>query len=519
LSDSGAPVMICRRRHATALGAGPWRMICIEDVPLLEKDEDASIAPVTADDLAYIIYTSGSTGVPKGVEITHGNLGHLVAWHNREFSVTAADRATQIAGPGFDAAVWELWPYLSAGAAIHLPSREDRYSAARLRDWLVSERITISFLPTVLAEEVLCLPWPVETALRLLLTGGDALHIFPPAGLPFELINNYGPTECTVVATSAAVTAPLTDQPAPAIGRPILNTKIYLLDESGRQAVAGEVGEIYIGGPSVGRGYRNRPDLTAESFVTIGVSGVPERAFRTGDLARRLPDGQLAFAGRADDQIKIRGFRVEPDEIASVINRHPGIVSSAVIARDDGGEKRLVAYVVAAPGAEIWDRDLRGLLSQTLPDYMAPASFVSMDRIPVTANGKLDKAALPAPTEQNQLRRDNYAAPRTELEEMVEGIVVPILGLSRVSIHDNFFLLGGHSLMGAQMIARVRDIFGVELNLRNVFECPTVAKLASRIESLLVAKLEAMSEEEVNQALQDQPNAGPTFGAYANRVH
>ena len=517
LSDSGAPVMICRREHATALGAGPWRTICIEDVPLLEKPEGASFAEVAADDLAYIIYTSGSTGVPKGVEITHGNLSNLVAWHNQEFSVTAADRATQIAGPGFDAAVWELWPYLAVGAAIYLPSREDRYSVARLRDWLVSEKITISFLPTVLAEEILRLPWPVETTLRLLLTGGDALHIFPPAGLPFELINNYGPTECTVVATSAAVKAPLIDQPAPAIGRPILNTRIYLLDECGRQAAVGEVGEIYIGGPGVGRGYRNRPDLTAESFVTISVAGAPERTFRTGDLARRLPDGQLAFAGRVDEQIKIRGFRVEPDEIASVINRHPAIVSSAVIARDDGRERRLVAYVVAAAGAEIWDRDLRDLLAQTLPDYMVPASIILLDRIPVTANGKLDKAALPAPTEQNQLRRDPYVAPRSELEEMVEGIVGPILGLPRVSIHDNFFLLGGHSLMGAQVIARVRDIFGAELSLRNVFECPTVAKLAGRIESALVAKLEAMSEEEVNRALQGQPIAGSAFGALANK--
>jgi amino acid adenylation domain-containing protein len=519
LSDSGAPLMICRREHATALGVGPWRTICIEDVPLLETSEGASFAKVAADDLAYIIYTSGSTGVPKGVEITHGNLSNLVAWHNQEFSVTAADRATQIAGPGFDAAVWELWPYLAVGAAIYLPSREDRYSVARLRDWLVSEKITISFLPTVLAEEILRLPWPVETTLRFLLTGGDALHTFPPAGLPFNLINNYGPTECTVVATSAVVKAPLTDQPAPAIGRPILNTRIYLLDESGRQAAAGEVGEIYIGGPSVGRGYRNHPDLTAERFVTISVSGMPERTFRTGDLARRLPDDQLAFAGRADDQIKIRGFRIEPDEIASVINRHSAIVSSAVIARDNGPERQLVAYVVVAAGAEIWDRDLRDLLAQTLPDYMVPASIVLLDRIPVTANGKLDKAALPTPTEQNQLRRDNYAAPRTELEEMVEGIVRPILGLQRVSIHENFFLLGGHSLMGAQVIARVRDIFGVELNLRNVFECPTVAKLAARIENSLIAKLEAMSEEEVNRALQDQTNVGATFGTQANRVN
>ena len=519
LSDSGAPVVICRREQASVLGAGPWKTICIDDVPLAGKLEDASFATLTSDDLAYVIYTSGSTGVPKGVEITHGNLSNLVAWHNGEFSVTAADRATQIAGPGFDAAVWELWPYLAVGAAIHLPLREDRYSAVKLRDWLVSEKITISFLPTVLAEEALRLAWPAETALRLLLTGGDALHLFPSADLPFGLINNYGPTECTVVATSAPITSAMAEQSTPAIGRPILNTKIHLLNEYGCEVPDGEVGEIYITGSSVGRGYRNRPDLTQESFVTVDISGLRERAFRTGDLARQLPDGQLAFAGRTDDQIKIRGFRIEPDEIASVINRHPAIVSSAVTARNDGEEKRLVAYVVAAAGAEVWDRELRDLLARALPDYMVPASFVLLERIPVTANGKLDKSALPPPTEENQLRRDSYVAPRTELEEMIEGIVGPILELPRVSIHDNFFLLGGHSLMGAQVIAKVRDIFGVELNLRNVFECPTVAKLAGRIESALVAKLEAMSEEEVNQALQGQPGAGSAIGAFANKVN
>ncbi len=517
LSDSGAPVVICRRAHASTLSAGSWKTICIEDVLPREEPEGSIFAAVNANDLAYIIYTSGSTGAPKGVEITHGNLSNLVAWHNREFSVTAADRATQIAGPGFDAAVWEVWPYLSAGAAIHLPSREGRHSAPQVRDWLVSEKITVSFLPTILAEEVLRLSWPETTFLRLLLTGGDALHLFPPPGLPFELINNYGPTECTVVATSAPVKSPTELQSVPTIGRPILNTTIHLLDGSGREVAEGEVGEIFIGGPSVGRGYRNRPELTAESFVTISVGSASERMFRTGDLAKRLHNGELAFAGRADDQIKIRGFRIEPDEIAAVINRHARVISSAVIARSDSGEKRLVAYVVLAPGKEIYDRELRDLVAQTLPNYMVPASFVKLDRIPVTANGKLDKAALPPPTEENQLRHDSYVAPKSELEEIVAGIVGPILGLSKVSTHDNFFLLGGHSLMGAQLIAKVREIFDVELNLRNVFQCPTVTKLAGRIEESLVERLEAMSEEEVDQALRAPSNPGAPLTATSAR--
>jgi amino acid adenylation domain-containing protein len=504
VSDSGAPIILTSREFAANLPSGAWIAICVEEITAGAAWEGFAPAPVTSDDLAYIIYTSGSTGQPKGVEITHGNLVNLVQWHNQAFAVTASDRATQVAGPGFDAAVWELWPYLSAGAAMHLPAREARLSAAQLRDWLVAEKITISFLPTVLAEQALRLSWPADTALRLLLTGGDALHSYPPAGLPFQLVNNYGPTECTVVATSETVRTAEAGHSAPAIGRAILNTAIYLLDESGREVAAGEDGEMYIVGPSVGRGYRNRPDLTAASFVPVTVAGKTERAFRTGDLARRLPDGQLAFVGRADDQIKIRGFRIEPDEIASVINRHAKIVSSAVIARNDHGEKRLVAYVILAAGADLKDNDLREILARALPDYMVPASFVRLERIPVTANGKLDKAALPAPTEKNQLRRDNYVAPRGELEQMVEGILGPILGIDRVSIHDNFFLLGGHSLMGAQVIAKVRDIFDVELNLRNVFECPTVAKLAAKIETTLMARLEAMSEDEVHQALHSQ---------------
>jgi amino acid adenylation domain-containing protein len=514
LSDSKAPILITRRGLESSLGAGKWTTLNIEDISVVDAGTFDLPASVAADDLAYIIYTSGSTGQPKGVEITHGNLLNLVEWHNREFSVTHNDRATQIAGPGFDAAVWELWPYLAAGASVHLPLLDARLSAVQLRDWLVAEQLTISFVPTVLAEELLQLAWPDATALRFMLTGGDALHTFPPTGLPFHLVNNYGPTECTVVATSAIVDAQQ-ERSSPTIGRPILNASVYLLDESGREVEDGEAGEIYIGGPSVGRGYRHRPDLTAASFVTVTVAGVTTRTFRTGDLARWLPDGQLAFVGRVDDQVKIRGFRIEPDEIACVINRHPSIISSAVIARNDICEKRLVAYVVAASGAEILDRDLRDLLIRSLPDYMVPAQFVLLDHIPVTANGKLDKAALPAPSDKNQLRRDSYVAPRSELEQVVEGILGPILGLEQVSIHDNFFLLGGHSLMGAQVIAKVRDIFDVELNLRNVFECPTVAKLAARIESSLTARLEEMSEEEVHRALRGQPFADIGNGGLA----
>ena len=502
LSDSGVTALVTHSDMVSRLASDRWVTLAIDNLQQAPSTEDVSVSP---EDLAYVIYTSGSMGQPKGVEITHGNLQNLVEWHNSEFEVTGADRATQIAGPGFDAAVWEVWPYLAAGASIRFPTRETRLSGVKLRDWLLAEKITISFVPTVLAEEMIELEWPTDASLRYLLTGGDALHTFPSESLPFRFVNNYGPTECTVVATSTSVAAGIDGRGAPSIGLPILNTFVLLLDESRTEVQDGEIGELYIGGTSVGRGYRGRPDLTTERFLHVRMSGEFQRVFRTGDLARKLLDGQLAFVGRTDNQIKIRGFRIEPEEIATALNRHPQLISSAVMARSDSDEKKLVAYVVPKEGAEIWDHDLRDSLARCLPDYMVPAHFVLMSRIPMTPNGKLDHAALPPPTEHNQVKRNSYVAPRNELEEMLEGVIAPILGLQRVSIHDNFFFLGGHSLMGAQLIARVRELFDVELVLRNVFESPTVAKLAGRVEALLTKKLDAMSDEEVDEALRSNP--------------
>src|SRR5262249_24900473 len=236
------------------------------------------------------------------------------------------------AGLGFDASVWEVWPYLVSGASIHLANEPVRASAELLRDWLLARRITISFVPTPLAELLLGLEWPHQTALRILLTGGDRLHHYPPTSLPFVLINNYGPTECTVVATSAPVPPDTHQHSMPPIGRAIRNTEIYLLDEHLQQVPAGITGEIYIGGGGLARGYHNSPDLTAERFVQNPFSpATSERLYKTGDLARLLPDGQISFMGRVDDQIKIRGYRIEPGEIECVLNCHPCIHESLVV--------------------------------------------------------------------------------------------------------------------------------------------------------------------------------------------
>jgi amino acid adenylation domain-containing protein len=481
LADCGPRAVIGDRTSACAIPDGPWAEI---DVSEAAADSSAWRRDVPKDDhLAYVIYTSGSTGQPKGVEITHGSLANLAAWHRRAFAITPADRAHFYASPAFDAAGWETWPYLAAGASVHLPPEHVRADPEALRDWMLAERISIGFVPTPIAERLLGLTWPARPALRALLTGADTLHRYPPATLPFALVNNYGPTECTVVATSGVVgCTPMADA-LPSIGRAIDNVEVLVLDEARRPVPPGSAGELYIGGAGLARGYRHRPDLTAERFVPHPT--VPgERLYRTGDRARLQPDGTVAFLGRLDDQVKIRGYRVEPDEITAALATHPAVDDAAVVAREsDGGERQLVAYVVPAPGVVPGRDALVATLRRRLPDYMVPAVYVTLTALPVTTNGKVDRAALPAPDAANTLR-DAAApvAPRTEVEAEVARILAALLDVEDVSVDDNFFLLGGHSLLGTQLIMRLRDAFGVELALRTLFDAPTVAELAAEIE-------------------------------------
>jgi len=460
-------------------------------------------APVPAESdlkrLAYVIYTSGSTGDPNGVEVTHENLLNLVAWHQQAFQVTPQDRASQIASVGFDAAVWEVWPYLAAGSRVHIPDDQVIRDPESLRNWLVAEGITIGFIPTPMAELLIGLQWPEQTALRMMLIGADTLHRYPPAGLPFQLINNYGPTECTVVATSGRVPTDDSRRGLPSIGLPIANTQICILDESGRQVPAGTEGELYIGGAGVARGYRNRPELTARRFVADPSAARPgERMFRTGDVAKVLPDGQVAFLRRMDDQIKVRGFRVEPNEIEAVLNRHPHVLQSVVVARQAAlGDKHLVGYVVPKPEGAPTPTELRDFLRARLPDYMVPEMFVKLETLPLSANGKISRLDLPTPNEANTLHDQAFTAPRTELEKTVAGMLGGLLGVERVDVEANFFVLGGHSLLGAQLIARIRRVLGVEMSLRVLFEAPTVAALSTEIERLLAIKREGASDNKV----------------------
>lgn len=479
VKDAEVKVVITNRELAQRLGETAAEFVFASDIA------EESTIPLDAGqgELAYVIYTSGSTGTPKGVEITHRGLQNLVAWHREAFCVSAGDRASHVAGLGFDASVWELWPYLAAGASVYLADDITRTSPELLRDWLVANGITISFIPTPIAERMLFLDWPRETKLRMLLTGGDALHHFPPPGLPFKLINNYGPTESTVVATSGEVRPDSAAEGLPSIGKPIRNTRIFLLDERLREAPDGTPGELHIESASLARGYRNSPELTAAKFIPNPFG--PDRLYKTGDLARRLPDGQIAFMGRIDDQIKIRGYRIEPQEIVRALNRCAGVRDSHAAARSDAsGEKRLIAYLNVAPDFNLTAAKLRDALREDLPGYMIPSQFVRVDAFPLTANGKVDYAALPEPDFSNTIRDEESAEPRTATEKQVAEIIATLLGLEQVDPDDNFFMLGGHSLLGAQLIARVRKDFGVQIALRTLFAAPTVAELSAEIERL-----------------------------------
>jgi amino acid adenylation domain-containing protein len=504
LNDAQPRVLITKEDLTDQFSHGSWEILTIDrDSDIDNSPIDAPLIDIDKSQLAYVIYTSGSTGQPKGVEITHGSLLNLVSWHQIEFEVTSQDRATHLASVGFDASVWEVWPHLTAGATLFLPDDETRLSPTLLRDWLVANQITISFLPTALAEAVMTLDWPVETALRFLLTGADTLHRHPRTNQPFIVVNNYGPTECTIVTTSGNVESESTNDGLPTIGRPIANTVVHILDEKFQPVASGEAGELYVGGISLARGYLNRPDLTAEKFVPDPFSAkVGARLYRTGDKARRLANGDYAYLGRIDDQIKIRGYRIEPAEIEAAINRHPAIASSVVVTRSaDCSEKRLTAYLAMRNGPTPAATELREFLSASLPDYMLPSQFVNIPALPLTNNGKVNRSALPKPTIENTLRDEDFVAARSPIEQKLSTIVCSLLNLEKVSVNDNFFLLGGHSLLGTQLIVKIRSAFGVDLALRLLFEAPTIAELSSEIERLIIARVESMTEEEAERLL------------------
>jgi amino acid adenylation domain-containing protein len=515
LEDCDTEIVVTHQRTAGVLPPGRWTTIVLDEQGLVSLPDlsvaglsiagptDLKRVRVNLEDLAYVIFTSGSTGRPKGVQITHANLLNLTRWHVRAFGVTASDRATMQASPGFDAAVWELFPYLCVGASVHVIDDDTRPTPGLLRDWMVASGITITFLPTALAESLIALPWPPNASLRILLTGADVLRRYPTTGLPFVLVNNYGPTECSVVATSGVVLPDARSGALPPIGWPIDNVEIYVVDEELRQLPQGASGELLIGGAGVGRGYLKLPELTESRFIPNPFAPGKGRLYRTGDLGRVLPDGQIAFLGRIDEQVKIRGYRIEPGEISAVLDRHSAIESSIVVAHANGsGDPRLVAYVVAKPNDCVQASELRAWLSDRLPVYMVPSTFVRTACLPITSHGKVDRSALPLPTPENTLPEEVFEPPCSEVEQWLVRLLTKLLDVSQVSQQDNFFRLGGHSLMGAQLIAEIQRTYDVDLSLRTLFDHPTVAGIASEIEALIQAHINTMSDDEAQRLLE-----------------
>ncbi|PQQ26709.1 non-ribosomal peptide synthetase, partial [Photorhabdus luminescens] len=476
LTDAAPAVVLADEAGWVALGEEALTRLTVLNPNTLpdQPDGNPQVPELTSRHLAYVIYTSGSTGVPKGVMIEHRNTVNFLHWAQQAFGVEEIREVLFSTSMNFDLSIFECFMPLSRGAAIYLV--EDALSLMR------------HALPVTLINSVPSAMKPLLQARALM----SSVHTVNLAGEPLKgalieqifnetriqrLCNLYGPSETTTY--SAWLPIQRGDRIIESIGRPIANTRLYLLDEYGQPVPLGVVGEIYIGGAGVTRGYLNRPDLTAERFLIDPFSDVSDaRMYRTGDLARYLPDGNLEFLGRNDQQVKIRGFRIEPGEIESRLAEHPAVNESVVLAQGEGQDKRLVAYVAAEASEGLINR-LREHLSVQLPDYMVPSAFVRLDALPLTPNGKLDRQALPAP-DNDAFVRQVYAAPQGETEIALAAIWRELLGIEQISRYDSFFALGGHSLLAIRMVERLRYL-GLSLTARDLFQSPALSDLAKTL--------------------------------------
>lgn len=440
-----------------------------------------TFSPVKLDSSlrAYIIYTSGSTGKAKGVEIEHRSLAALIAWYRHELQLTPADRTSMISSIAFDAWMADIAPYLSCGASIHIPTKETVSEPDNLVHWLVHEQISVSFVPTALAELLLMQTWSSDTPLRYLLTGGDALRGRPNENAPFTLVNTYGPTENTVDSTWGIV-PPSDDHSAPPIGYPIGNVRAYILDEQSDPVRLGEKGELCLAGKNLARGYLNFPEMTDEKFPTVPCAdGKLERIYRTGDRVSRLPDGQIAFHGRIDDQIQLRGFRIELGEIERILMEHPALKDVSVRPHKvDGVVKKLVAFV-APEDPQFSDRAaLRDFIAERVPVYMIPSSFTLLPVLPRGISGKIKREALPEPSLEDLVHTTTGRAPESETERKLATIWEKLTGLDGLSVEDNFFELGGHSILVIKMVMQIEEAFQKKITVAAIFQNPTIANLA-----------------------------------------
>ena len=499
LEDSQARMVLTQERLHASLPPAVDAVCLDTDWERISKESDRDPVPWPGpDNLAYVIFTSGSTGHPKGVQIPHRALTNFLTSMRQELGMTGKDKLLEVTTLSFDIAALELFLPLCVGARLILVSRETAADGTQLAAALENYRITTMQATPATWRILIEAGWQGKSDLKILCGGETLSQVL--AGKLLEMgasvWNLYGPTETTIWSLVQQVAA-IDDRVIP-IGRPIANTRVYVLDQYQQLLPVGVPGELCIGGVGLARGYLNRPELTAQKFITDPFNyEAGSRLYRSGDLARYRADGTIEFLGRIDHQVKIRGFRIECGEIETTLNTHPAVREALVVAREDGpGEKRLVAYVVRKQGQAAMVNELRGYLKQKLPDYMVPASFVYLDRLPLTASGKVDRKTLPAHDSERPDLGSTFVPPRTPSEELLAEIWCELLGLKEIGVEDNFFDLGGHSLLAIQMISRVRHSFQVELPVRRLFETPTIAGLAMAVVEFLVEK---------NAAEQDSP--------------
>lgn len=492
LADTQVTVILTQAPLVESLPPHTAKVICLDSdwQTLAAESQENPIVAVNSNHLMYVIYTSGSTGQPKGVMIPHRGICNQLHWRQTTFCLTATDRVLQTISFSFDPSVWQIfWP-LSCGAQLVLPCPGGHQDSAYLVQMMAQQQITVmalvpSLLRVLLEEKQLdrC------RCLRYLFCGGEALPLdlqerfFARFNLENVLYNVYGPTEASIDATFWPCQRG-TPYPTAPIGRPIANTQIYILDSQLQPVPMGASGELHIGGAGLADGYLNRPELTAEKFIPHPHSDQPgARLYKTGDLARYLPDGNIEFLGRIDHQVKIRGFRIELGEIEAVLNQHPAVKQSVTIAREDiPADKRLVAYIVPqhqAPGLAPGLGEIRSFLKQQLPEYMVPTAFVMLGTLPLNPNGKVDRHSLPAPTPERPELTSPFVAPKDPIELELTQIWELILGIQPIGIQDHFFELGGNSLLAARLLAQTEEKFQKKLPLATLLQAPTIEQLAA----------------------------------------
>ena len=504
LNDSQAQVLLTQRQLVDSLPNTSVQAICLDtDWELIgTHSEKNPQTEVKVNNLAYVIYTSGSTGKPKGVMIEHRSLVNFIQSLRDEYGIRVSDRVLQFVSISFDGAAEEIYPCLICGATLVLRTAEMLSSVSTFLQKCWEWKLTVLPLVTAywnqLTSELATTNQTLPTSVRLLCIGGETwlpeklklwqkcmeersrLHNLKEPPL---LMNGYGPTEATGLATIYNLSKLVIDdtRPQQLIGKVLGNVQIYILDRYLQPVPIGVAGELHIGGVGLARGYLNRPDLTADKFILHPFKKL-ERLYKTGDLARYLPDGNIEFLGRIDNQVKVRGFRIELGEIETVLITHPQVSEAVVIDSDDiPGSKRLVAYVVTREKSDIRNQ-LRSFLKQKLPDYMVPSAFVILDALPLTPNGKIDRRGLPKPDQTRPDVEANYVAPQSDVERSIAAVWQEVLHLENIGIHDNFFEIGGHSLIATQIISRLRQVFQMELSVRTLFEAPTIASFAEKCE-------------------------------------